>query len=103
MGTTPSSRAKLLDQPKKDVVSLTECANDLEVGLSAAMMIYRERAEEALSQHMCTMDALQNKHDLEIATLKAENSKLRGLLGLAVDSRASDQQLLFQANDPAPI
>jgi hypothetical protein len=87
---------KDLSLTKADL-SLTERADELERRLGMALKAYRQRAEEILEQHMDQLEKVQVNQDHEIAMLKAENAKLREMIGKK-DDPALLQNVLFQSN-----
>jgi hypothetical protein len=63
---------------------------------------YRQRAEEILDDHFDIMEKTQIAHDHELAILKAENAKLRELVGKAGDP-SFPQSVLFQSIAPVEV
>lgn len=66
-----------------------------------ALKAYRERAEEILDRHFCAMEETQHAQELELAALKAENGKLRDMLGTNRPDQQVQQNVLFQTMGPA--
>jgi len=80
-------------------LTLPERADELERRLGMALKAYRQRAEEILDQHLEALENTQVMHDHEVSMLRAENAKLRDLVGKGGDP-SFPQNILFQASEP---
>jgi len=89
------------DDEGPPAVTLPERADEVERRLGMALKAYRQRAEEILESHFDGMEKTQMHYDHQVSMLKAENQKLRELLGKADEPDAA-KACLFQAQQTAP-
>jgi len=80
-------------------MSLPERADEVERRLGLALKSYRERAEGILESHFDALERAQLTHDHDLSMLKAENAKLREMVGKPGDPSLL-QSVLFQSMTP---
>ena len=61
---------------------LGDFVDKLEMSLSKCLSEYRSQAEDALSEHLAAVEALQNTYEHDLAALTLENQSLRQKLGM---------------------
>lgn len=95
----PGSPPALYEHMDK-ALTLPERADEVERHLGMALRAYRQRSEEILEKHFNDMEKYQIVQDHEIASLRAENAKLRELIGAKSDDPNFLQSVLFQTMAP---
>jgi hypothetical protein len=102
-GANGTTREKVAKDANEDWVPLPKQVDNLEWTLADAMLAYRSRVEEALLNHLEAMDHAESAHNLEVATLRAENAMLRGKLGISSIRDEMFQNVVMCAEKPKPL
>lgn len=80
-----------------DASSLCDSVDKMEQRLARALKEYRTQAESVLEEHYEIMEQAENRYDHQISLLRAENSKLRQMLGVKKPEDSIAQNVMFQA------